>query len=132
MIDIDREVFEATTRLQRQIDKQAAKISAEMIDHVDEVRRLLRLPRLVFVHSIRPVLLPPSMTCPECGGRLHAEISEWEVISRLATDDSILVICENEDAMDLEAIQHRGYFSDWHIVIHRAERWVQRYVQVML
>lgn len=77
-------------------------------------------------------------TCPECGGKLYADIVEWETETGIPTDGGVTVHCETEDAelgaaLDddsidddyLKTLMHRHWQSEWQPIIDQITRYCQ-------
>ena len=65
--------------------------------------------------------------CPECGGRLFAEIEAWETTS--GKPEEAIVICEHEDWAGDDDHQHRWY--DWEDVSARVRAWARANVRIL-
>lgn len=127
---LDGAIRGALDRVHDRIDLRAGEIVEETLDAFNDLRRRLLLPQLLFLHGSRVITAPASLVCPECGGRIVIEITGHETVSRRPVPECVLVSCETEDCDDgIDA--HRFYFSDWHHIFVRAERWAYRYVRVM-
>lgn len=55
--------------------------------------------------------------CPECGGRLHAESSEYETETGKPTIGGIYLTCQRESK------DHRFLQSDWQPIYSSIDRW---------
>lgn len=119
--------------LDERIDRQAERHLAEIREACQRARLELGLPLMLYLEHRHHVDLPPRFfSCPECGGRLYAEIEEWE--SADGEPVGVMVFCVDEwDELDLPRWrwQHRHWFSDWHPVQRRVERYVRRRVRII-
>lgn len=59
--------------------------------------------------------------CPECGGRLYAESTEWQSDTGKPTIGGLYIQCEHESFKRDD--DHRRYFCDWYPTMVIIETW---------
>ncbi len=82
---------------------------------------VMRIPRVV-------------AKCPECGGHLYVQGTEWESDSRKPTEFGVEVECENEpdlDDPDFWEKCHRHWQGEWMPVLDHVTRWARRFIRVV-
>lgn len=72
--------------------------------------------------------------CPECGGQLWGEVSEWYMRSNVPTPGGLLVWCENDtpnvvDERDGDFF-HANTGDKWIPIQAACERWAERNVRI--
>jgi hypothetical protein len=71
--------------------------------------------------------------CPECGGELRAEVTEWYSRSGIPTPGGLLVWCEYDDPYDPKdwnGVAHGNAGTDWIPIQAGCERWAEQNVRV--
>lgn len=121
------------------IEELAEKAHADLARMVRHARTRLHLPPYYLTEG-RTLRMPQSFKCPECGGPIAVEVSEWCTESGLPTAGGLLVHCEQEMNEWMEAmaqdrdidrdLEHRMWQSDWQGIVNRAERFCARNVRV--
>ena len=56
--------------------------------------------------------------CPECGGKLAVESSEWEDGTGKPSQGGLVVDCDADPRME-----HRYFQSDWQLIMDKIEKW---------
>lgn len=72
-------------------------------------------------------------TCPECGGQLCVQVTEWESDTGTPTEHGVEVDCMNEpepESKDYEDGKHRWWQGEWMPVLDKVRAWVRQWVRV--
>jgi hypothetical protein len=115
------------------IDERADEALEEIRQAAQIARLELGLPLVLYLRRRRAVDLPERFQCPDCGGRVFAEIDEWEVDGGRPTREGVNVFCSEEwEALmeERDVPYHRNWFSDWFPLQQRAIGFVRRRVRV--
>jgi hypothetical protein len=72
----------------------------------------------------------PCAQCPECGGDLCGEVSEWYQDTHEPTEGGLLVWCEHAGPESGDT-DHRHCGSDWLPVQAVCQGWAARHVRVV-
>lgn len=83
-----------------------------------------------------PIYYPGKLRCPECGGPLTVNVTEWETVTGRPTECGVEVSCVwwemselEEEAGGPEAIHHRWWQSDWQPVVDQVGSWGQKHLR---
>lgn len=85
-----------------------------------------------------PIYYPnENACCPECGGPLTVNVTEWETATGMPTECGVEVSCdwwEDMLAMDEPTAEdfrrdHRWWQSDWQPVLNRVQRWGREHLR---
>ncbi|MFA7454885.1 MAG: hypothetical protein WCZ10_10530 [Desulfobulbaceae bacterium] len=88
--------------------------------------------------SGRPIPLPPTIFCPECGGPCEVQVEEWEADTGIPTLGGFRLLCRAEEVEFAAALQeerdpaweHRHFQSDWQPAISAAFACLKEHVRI--
>ena len=128
-MNIDAEIRFAYVTTQAVIDLAYERARRRLLDAANEGRRDAGLMPFVIVTSDRrSIKTPPRYRCPECGGRLFAEMECWEATT--GKPEEALLCCENED-WGVDDDGHMHLWSDWDGVSDAVLRWARGNVRIL-
>jgi len=74
----------------------------------------------------------PPILCPECGGPLDVEISEWETDTGKPTEGGIIVYCRHEEEEEIRALAENDYpeweHDHWQSTWQPTIDWIHKYI----
>lgn len=86
------------------------------------------------MHLLRddgPVYFPNRTRCPECGGTLLVDVTEWESETGRPTECGVEIDCQHNNYGDEEedGFDHRWWQSDWMPVLDALSAWARRHLR---
>lgn len=134
---IDDRCYRARRRLSGFISASADKACLETERDFQRLRRKYGLPP-VLLYQDKCYRLPKSFCCPECGGPVNVEISEWTARDGIPTIGGVSVWCDEELAEiynagdnDRDPNQlHRHWMTDWMPLVVAVERFSMRHIRI--